>query len=89
MFFVVRSNDSLNFPLGLIKYIVIVIVIPNKERLSGLVKHRDYPPHSYIVNERYSITRETQGQAKRKNSQWQEPVTSQTPNPNPGWPQNR
>ena len=27
MFFVVRSNDSLNFPLGLIKYIVVVIVI--------------------------------------------------------------
>ena len=26
MFFVVRSNDSFNFPLGLIKYIVIVIV---------------------------------------------------------------
>ena len=24
MFFVVRSNDSFNFPLGLIKYIVIV-----------------------------------------------------------------
>ena len=27
MFFVVRSNDSFNFPLGLIKYIVIVIDI--------------------------------------------------------------
>ena len=27
MFFAVRSNDSFNFPLGLIKYIVIVIVI--------------------------------------------------------------
>ena len=26
MFFAVRSNDSFNFPLGLIKYIVIVIV---------------------------------------------------------------
>ena len=26
MFFVVRSNDSFNFPLGLIKYIVIDIV---------------------------------------------------------------
>ena len=25
---------------------------PHKERLSGLVKHRDYPPHSYIINER-------------------------------------
>ena len=24
------------------------------QRLSGLVKHRDYPPHSYIVNERYN-----------------------------------
>ena len=27
MFFVVRSNDSFNFPLGWIKYIVIVVVI--------------------------------------------------------------
>ena len=26
MFFVLRSNDSFNFPLGLIKYIVSVIV---------------------------------------------------------------
>ena len=27
MFFVVRSNDSFNFPLGLIKYIVIVVIV--------------------------------------------------------------
>ena len=27
MFFVVRSNDSFNFPLGLIKYIVVVIAV--------------------------------------------------------------
>ena len=26
------------------------------------------------------ITRETKGQAKRKNSEWQEPATSPTPN---------
>ena len=25
---------------------------PHKERLSGLFKHRDYPPQSYIVKER-------------------------------------
>ena len=29
MFFVVRSNESFNFPLGLIKYIVIVRVLSN------------------------------------------------------------
>ena len=29
MFFVVRSNDSFNFPLGLIKYIVIVVIVIN------------------------------------------------------------
>ena len=28
--------------------------IPRKERMRGLVKHRDYPPNSYIVNERYN-----------------------------------
>ena len=27
---------------------------PHKERIRGLVKHREYPPHSYIVNERYN-----------------------------------
>ena len=27
---------------------------PHKERMSGLVKHRDYPPHAYAVNERYN-----------------------------------
>jgi len=33
------------------------------------------------------ITRETKGQAKRKNNEWQEPATSPTrPNPNPGRP---
>ena len=31
MFFDVRSNDSFNFPLGLIKYIVIVIVTNNND----------------------------------------------------------
>ena len=35
------------------------------------------------------ITRETKEQAKRKNSEWQEPATSPTPNPNPGRPRNR
>ena len=29
MFFIVQSNDSFNFPLGLIKYIVIVITVYN------------------------------------------------------------
>ena len=27
---------------------------PHKETIRGLVKHRDYPPHSYIVNEQYN-----------------------------------
>ena len=27
---------------------------PHEERMRGLVKHRDYPPHSYIVNERHN-----------------------------------
>ena len=60
---------------------------PHKERMSGLAKHRDYPPHSYIVNERYKSRKK--GQAKRKNSERQEPVTSPTPNPNPGRSRNR
>ena len=36
MLFVVRSNDSFNFPLGLIKYIVIVIVTPFIKELLSL-----------------------------------------------------
>ena len=36
MFFVVRSNDSFNFPLGLVKYIVIVVVLLESEPVSLL-----------------------------------------------------
>jgi len=32
MFFVVRSNDSFNFPLGLISYIVIVVIFRHADR---------------------------------------------------------
>ena len=60
---------------------------PHKERMRGLVKPRDYPPHSYIVNERYNSRKK--GQAKRKNSECQEPVTSPAPNTNPGRSRNR
>ena len=38
---------------------------PHKERMSGLVKHRDYPPHSYIVNERYNSRNERASQEKK------------------------
>ena len=38
---------------------------PHKERMSGLVKHRDYPPHSYIVNERYNTRYKRASQEKK------------------------
>ena len=38
---------------------------PHKERMSGLVKHRDYPPHSYIVNERYKSRNKRASQEKK------------------------
>ena len=60
---------------------------PTQRKNERFVKHRDYPPHSYIVNERYNSR--NKGQAKRKNSEWQEPAISPTPNPNPGRPRNR
>ena len=59
---------------------------PHKERLSGLVKPQDYPHHSSIVKERYNLRNKKA--SKEKNNEWQEPVTSPTPNPNPGRPQN-
>ena len=55
----------------------------HKERMSGLVKHRDYPPHSYIVNERYNSRNKMASQEDNNNSEWQEPGTSPTPNPKP------
>ena len=61
---------------------------PHKDRMRGLVKHLDYPLDSYIVNERYNSRNKTASQEK-KNSEWQEPVTSPTPNPNQGRPRNR
>ena len=60
---------------------------PHKERMSCPIKHRDYPPHSYIINELYNSRNKTASQ-EEKNSEWQESVTSPTPNPNPGRPQN-
>ena len=39
---------------------------PHKERMRGLVKHRDYPPHSYIVNERYNSRHKRASQEKKK-----------------------
>ena len=38
---------------------------PHKERMRGLVKHRNYPPHSYIVNERY-ISRNKRASQEKK-----------------------
>ena len=35
-----RSNDSFNFPLGLIKCIVIVNVVGSSPKRTGLVDHR-------------------------------------------------
>ena len=39
---------------------------PHKERMRGLVKHRDYPPHSYIVNERYNSSNKRASQEKKQ-----------------------
>ena len=39
-------------------------------------RSRDYPPHSYIVNERYNPRNKRSW--KRKNSQWQELAQPQT-----------
>ena len=39
----------------------------HKERMRGLVKHRDYPPHSYIVNERCNSRNK---RASQKIKQW-------------------
>ena len=38
----------------------------HKERMRGLVKHRDYPPHSYFVNERYNSRNERASQEKKQ-----------------------
>ena len=37
---------------------------PHKERVNGL--HRDYPPHSYIVNERYNSRNKRASQEKKQ-----------------------
>ena len=44
--------------------------------LRGSRRSRDYPPHSYIVNERYNPRNKRR--RKRKNSQWQELAQPQT-----------
>ena len=39
---------------------------PQKERMRGLVKHRDYPPHWYIVDERYNSRNKRESQEKKQ-----------------------
>ena len=38
----------------------------HKERMRGLVKHRDYAPHSCIVNERYNSRNKSASQEKKQ-----------------------
>ena len=38
---------------------------PTQERMSGLVKHQDYPPHLYIVNEWYNSRNKRASQEKK------------------------
>ena len=47
MFLVVRSNDSFNFPLGLIKYIVIVVIVTYTR--SDAHVHTHALTHTYIL----------------------------------------
>ena len=39
---------------------------PNKQKMRGLAKHRYYPPHSYIVNERYNSRNKRASQQKKQ-----------------------
>jgi len=57
----------------------------HKERMNGSLNIETTPLTR--TSQMNDITRETKGQAKRKNNEWQEPATSPTrPNPNPGRP---
>ena len=40
--------------------------LTNKDRMSGLVKHRDHPPHSCIVNERYNSRNKRASKEKKQ-----------------------
>ena len=48
MFFVVRSNDSFNFPLRLIKYFVLIVIVIVQEMLDT---GRKAVTQLYIVQE--------------------------------------
>ena len=39
---------------------------PHKDRMRGLVKDRDYPRHSHIVNERYNSRNKRASQEKKQ-----------------------
>ena len=39
---------------------------PHKERMRGLIKQRDYPPPSYVINERYNSTNKRASQEKKQ-----------------------
>ena len=38
----------------------------HKKRMSGLIKHRDSPPHSYIINEKYNSRNKRASQEKKQ-----------------------
>ena len=53
---------------------------PTQRKNERFVKHRDYPPHSYIVNERYNSRNKRTSQEKKttvngKNRQLAQPQT--------------
>ena len=52
MSFVLRSNDSFNFPLGLIKYIVIVTYVPSK--------HAESDPEAFLLRTVMAVTASVQ-----------------------------
>ena len=39
---------------------------PHKERMRGLVKHQDYPPNLYIINEQYNLRNKRASQEKKQ-----------------------
>ena len=67
MFFVVRSNDSFNFPLRLIKYIVIVVVLLKSEPVSllELILHYSVPQlHDDTFNNNSSYLKREEGERR-------------------------
>ena len=63
---VIRVHDTTNIAVTTRQGNRRSLTTPHTERMRDLVKHRDYPPHSYIINEQYNSRNKRASEEKKQ-----------------------